>query len=91
MRLTGSPETIGKGFQKGCRKEGRLEGQTPPDPKRRVCINAPDRLTRNCRQGISKGMQEGREAGRANGDRTRQGVAGTAVLVKLQAAATEHM
>ena len=64
---------------------------TPPDPKRRVCVNAPDGFTKNCRQGISKGRQEGREAGRANDDRTRQGVAGTAVLVKLQAAAAGHM
>ena len=30
---------------------------TPPDQKRRVCINAPDGLTRNCRQGISNGSR----------------------------------
>jgi len=103
MRLTGSPEATGEGFSSRVislhweycplRTYDLPVGEVwdAARPKRRVCVNAPDRLTRNCRQGISKGMQEGREAGRANGDRTRQGVAGTAVLVKLQAAATEHM
>ena len=38
MRLTGSPETVGKGFQKGCRKEGRLEGQTAPEHGRALQV-----------------------------------------------------
>ena len=85
MRLTGSPETTNEGFSSRVIRPAL--GVLPPSgrerslvgevwdaarPKRRVCVNAPDRLTRNYRQGISKGMQEGREAGRANGDRTRR-------------------
>ena len=38
MRLTGSPETVGKEFQKGCRKEGGLEGQTATEHGRALQV-----------------------------------------------------